>query len=147
MDSSILMELTADIVSAHIGHNRLEAADLPRVNRAVHDALVGVEQSGPVVEEQLQSAVPVRSSVKPDAIACLECGSKMKMMKRHLSADHGLSVDDYRKRWTLPGDYPMFAPDYSAKRQVLAKEIGLGRKPGQSAGPKQATETASANAE
>jgi predicted transcriptional regulator len=71
----------------------------------------------------------VRSSVKADAIACLECGAKMKMLKRHLSTDHGLSPAEYRARWNLAADYPMVAPDYAAKRKELAVKIGLGRKP------------------
>jgi predicted transcriptional regulator len=82
----------------------------------------------------------VRSSVKADAIACLECGAKMKMLKRHLSTDHGLTPAEYRSRWNLAADYPMVAPDYAAKRKELAVKIGLGRK------PKAVVETASAPA-
>jgi predicted transcriptional regulator len=130
MDNETLMELTADIVSAHVGHNRVEAADVPRLIQAVYDALAGTGQPAPAPQEVLQPKVSIRSSIKPDAITCLDCGARMKMLKRHLATDHGLSPDDYRARWGLPGDYPMVAPDYSGKRRELAKSIGLGRKPG-----------------
>ena len=78
------------------------------------------------------SAVSVRASVKPDAVTCLDCGAKFKMLKRHLSTDHGMTPTEYRVRWNLPADYPMVAPDYAARRKELAVRIGLGRKPGQS---------------
>jgi predicted transcriptional regulator len=81
------------------------------------------------VEEKREPAVSVRSSVKADAIACLECGAKMKMLKRHLSTDHGLIPPNTAARWNLAADYPMVAPDYAAKRKELAVKIGLGRKP------------------
>lgn len=130
MDNSILMELTADIVSAHVGHNQVETADVSRVIEAVYGALAGAAQPAPAAEEMPEPKVSVRASVRPEAISCLECGARMKMLKRHLATDHGLSPADYRRRWGLPHDYPMVAPDYSAKRQALAKSIGLGRKPG-----------------
>jgi predicted transcriptional regulator len=76
--------------------------------------------------------VSVRASVKPDAVTCLDCGAKFKMLKRHLGTDHGITPAEYRVRWNLPADYPMVAPDYAAKRKELAVRIGLGRKPGQS---------------
>lgn len=130
MDTTILLELTADIVSAHVGHNRVEPADVPHLIQSVYGALAGTGQDAPAIEEAPEPKVSIRSSVKSDAIACLECGAKMKMLKRHLSSDHRLSPAEYRLRWNLPHDYPMVAPDYSAKRQALAKAIGLGRKPG-----------------
>lgn len=130
MDKTILLELTADIVSAHVGHNRVEPDDVPHLIQSVYGALAGTGQDAPAIEEALEPKVPIRFSVKSDAIACLECGAKMKMLKRHLSSDHRLSPAEYRLRWNLPHDYPMVAPEYSAKRQALAKAIGLGRKPG-----------------
>ena len=81
----------------------------------------------------------MRSSVKPDHVVCLDCGKKMKMLKRHLSTDHGFSTDEYRQRWNLPADYPMVAPNYAEKRRDLAKKIGLGRKPGQKRGRRKKT--------
>ena len=73
----------------------------------------------------------VRASVKQDHLVCLEDGKKMKMLKRHLMTDHGMTPEEYRARWNLPSDYPMVAPNYAEKRRELAKKIGLGRKPGQ----------------
>lgn len=96
---------------------------------AVYGALAATAQVAPAAEELPEPKVPIRSSVKSDAIACLECSAKMKMLKRHLATDHGLTPAEYRKRWSLPHDYPMTAPDYSARRQALAKVIGLGRRP------------------
>jgi len=128
MDNSSLMELTADIVSAHVGHNRVDTADVPRLIQSVYGALAGVGLPA-VIEKRPEPKVPVRSSVRPDAIACLECGVTMKMLKRHLASDHGLTPDEYRRRWGRAHDYPMVAPRYSARRQELAKKIGLGRKP------------------
>lgn len=101
---------------------------------------------------ELKPAVSVRASVKPDAVTCLECGEKMKMLKRHLGTEHGLTPTEYRSRWSLPADYPMVAPDYAAKRKELAVRIGLGRKPDKSpkvqanAAPKAAPKTAAAPA-
>lgn len=127
MDTPILMELTADIVSAHVGHNSVDPADVPRLIQSVYGAVAGAGQEAPAAAALPEPKVAVRSSVKPDAITCLECGAKMKMLKRHLLTDHDISPDEYRLRWSLPRDYPMVAPDYSAKRQALAKTFGLGR--------------------
>jgi predicted transcriptional regulator len=132
MNKESLMELTVDIVSAHVGHNHVEASDLPRLIQSVYDALAVSGQSASVVEERPEPKVSVRSSVKPDAIACLECGTRLKMLKRHLATDHALSPADYRKRWDLPSNYPLVAPNYAARRRDLAKKIGLGRKGGKS---------------
>ncbi len=129
----MLITLTADIVTAHVANNNVEVADLPSLIQNVHGALAGLG-TGSVAEAQPEPAVSVRSSVKPGHIVCLECGKKMKMLKRHLSTDHGLSIDDYRARFNLPADYPMVAPDYAEKRRELAKKIGLGRQPGQRRG-------------
>jgi predicted transcriptional regulator len=100
--------------------------------QSVYTSLAGLGQAPAPVEEKREPAVSVRSSVKADSIACLECGAKMKMLKRHLSTDHSLSPTEYRTRWNLAADYPMVAPDYAAKRKELAVKIGLGRKPSES---------------
>ncbi len=133
MDNETLMELTADIVSAHVGHNRVDAGDVPKLIKTVYNALAGTGQPAPAPQEALQPKVSIRSSLKPDAITCLDCGAKMKMLKRHLVTDHGLTPDAYRARWGLLSDYPMVAPEYSGRRRELAKKIGLGRKPGEKA--------------
>jgi predicted transcriptional regulator len=130
MNHETLITLAADIVSAHVSHNSVEAGQLPKLIQSVYGALADAGQPAPAMELRPEPAVSIRSSVKPSAIACLECGEKLKMLKRHLSSDHNLSPADYRARWDLPSDYPMVAPEYSAKRAELAKTIGLGRKPG-----------------
>ena len=129
MADETLLTLTADIVSAHASNNAVPADQLPGLISSVYTSLAGLGQTPTPVEERPEPAVSIRASVKPDAITCLECGSKMKMMKRHLSTDHQLSPAEYRARWNLPLDYPLVAPDYAAKRRELAKSIGLGRKP------------------
>ena len=131
MADEMLLDHVADIISAHVSNNSVPADDLPGLIQSVYTALATLGQAPEPVPEQLTPAVSVRSSVKPDKITCLECGTKFKMLKRHLGVDHGLTPDAYRTRWNLPADYPMAAPDYVAMRAELAKKIGLGRKPGQ----------------
>lgn len=103
--------------------------ELPGLIETVYASLAKLGQETAAVEEKREPAVSVRASVKPDMLTCLECGAKMKMLKRHLGTDHGLTPAEYRIRWNLNSDYPMVAPDYAAKRAELAKKIGLGRKP------------------
>jgi predicted transcriptional regulator len=142
MDTEALMELTVDIVTSHVSHNRIDTNDVPRLIQSVYDALAGAGQPAPVVAQKPDPAVSIRSSVKPDAITCLECGAKMKMLKRHLGTDHSTTPGEYRARWGLPATYPMVAPNYAAKRRDLAKKIGLGRKPGTKVQPQTAAERA-----
>jgi predicted transcriptional regulator len=125
-----LITLTSDIVAAHVSNNSVSVDDLPSLITNVYGALSGLGQAAPAVEEKLEPAVSVRSSVKPDYIVCLEDGKKLKMLKRHLMTHYSLTPEQYRQRWNLPADYPMVAPNYAAKRRELAKKIGLGRKPG-----------------
>jgi len=129
MTDESLLSYVADIVAAHVSNNSVASGDLPGLIRAVHSSLAGLGNATAAAEEKRVPAVSIRSSVKSDAIACLECGAKMKVLKRHLSADHGLSPAEYRARWNLPADYPMVSPDYSERRKALAVKIGLGRKP------------------
>ena len=121
-----LIALTAEIVAAHVGNNNIDVAEIPTLIRNVHGALAGlgtaVEQPAPRAEP----AVPVRSSIKPDYIVCLEDGRKLKMLKRHLMTHYNLTPDQYRAKWNLPADYPMVAPNYAEQRRSLAKQIGLG---------------------
>lgn len=131
MAEDTLLDHVTDIVSAHVSNNSVSAADLPGLIKSVYASLAVLGQASEPVEEKLTPAVSVRSSVKPDAVTCLDCGAKMKMLKRHIGTDHGLTPAEYRMRWNLPADYPMVAPDYAAKRKELAVRIGLGRKPGQ----------------
>jgi predicted transcriptional regulator len=122
-----IKNLTADIVSAHIANNNVSADQLPGLIRDVHQALATVGQI-PVEPIRAEPAVDVKKSVFPDHIICLECGTSLKMLKRHLATDHGMTPDEYRAKWGLPPTYPMVAPEYAATRSQLAKESGLGRK-------------------
>jgi len=123
-----LLKLTAQIVAAHASHNHVTTEALLNLIERVYGALAGSGQ--PVVEEaKPQPAVPVKRSVFPDHIVCLEDGKKLKMLKRHLMTTYGLTPEQYRQKWALPANYPMVAPDYAARRSTLAKQIGLGRKP------------------
>jgi predicted transcriptional regulator len=133
--TEILITLTSDIVAAHVSNNSVAVDDVPALISSIYGALAGLG-SAAAVEERPEPAVSIRASIKPDHIVCLEDGKKMKMLKRHLKTDHGLTPAEYRKRWGLPADYPMVASNYSEKRRELAKKIGLGRKPGQKRGRK-----------
>ncbi|MBB2206630.1 MucR family transcriptional regulator [Gluconacetobacter takamatsuzukensis] len=122
-----LLELTAQIVSAHVSNNSVVADGVPDLIRQVYQALTSLGQVAPE-PEKLQPAVPIKRSVFPDYIVCLEDGKKLKMLKRHLQSAYGMTPDQYRERWGLPTDYPMVAPNYAERRSTLAREIGLGRK-------------------
>lgn|ERR1700694_3825527 len=123
-----VLELTAQIVSAHVSNNAIGADSLPVLIQDVYRTLAGVGKQQVVPEKQLP-AVPVRKSVFPDHIVCLEDGKKLKMLKRHLKTSYNMTPDDYREKWQLPPDYPMVAPNYAMHRSSLAKKIGLGTKP------------------
>jgi predicted transcriptional regulator len=126
--SEHLVDLTAEVVSAYIGHNSISVADLPRLIGEVHSALRGLSSPAEPPAEVLKPAVPIRRSVSDDFIVCLEDGKRFKSLKRHLRTHYDLSPDEYRARWGLPSDYPMVAPSYSQTRSALAKSHGLGRK-------------------
>ncbi|HMM13443.1 MAG TPA: MucR family transcriptional regulator [Parvibaculum sp.] len=124
-----LLRLASDIVSAYVSKNAVAATDLPGMIRTVHGTLAELERSGDsaAAAQELTPAVPIKKSVTPDHIICLEDGKKLKMLKRYLRSQFGLSPEEYRARWGLPVDYPMVAPNYAAQRSRLAKQIGLGR--------------------
>jgi predicted transcriptional regulator len=134
-----LITHTTDIVVSYVSNNSLGADEVSSLIQNIYGTLSNLGQQGTPVEERPEPAVSVRSSVKKDHIVCLEDGKKMKMLKRHLMTDHGLTPDQYRARWGLSSDYPMVAPDYADKRRDLAKKIGLGRKPGQRRGRRKKT--------
>jgi len=123
-----LITLTADIVAAHVSNNNLAINDLPQLIQNVHGALARLSGPGAAAETKPEPKVPIRSSVKPDYIVCLEDGKKMKMLKRHLMTHYNLTPDQYRQKWGLAATYPMVAPNYAEKRRALAKSIGLGTK-------------------
>lgn len=124
----ILLGLTANIVAAHLSYNELTAEQLPTLIQSVYLALATAD--APEVELAITQApaVPVKRSVFPDFIVCLEDGKKLKTLKRHLQTSYGMTPDDYRAKWGLPRDYPMVAPNYASIRAALAKQIGLGRR-------------------
>lgn len=122
-----LLQLTGKIVSSHISNNSVDAEQLPELIRQVYQTLVTLEKNGSETEK-LQPVVPIKRSVFPDYIVCLEDGKKLKMLKRHIQSAYGLTPEQYRERWNLPPDYPMVAPNYAERRSNLAREIGLGRK-------------------
>ncbi|SEH14886.1 transcriptional regulator, MucR family [Sphingopyxis sp. YR583] len=138
-----LLAYTADIVAAHVSNNNVAMADLPELIARVHGALaaLGTPVEAPV--EKQEPAVSIRTSVKPDYIVCLEDGKKLKMLRRYLMTNYGMTPDDYRAKWGLPKDYPMVAPNYAETRRALAKEIGLGSK-GRGGGRKPAAAKAAA---
>lgn len=131
---SPLLKLTAQIVAAHAAHNHVTQETLLRLIESVHSALAG-SSPAPVIEAKPQPAVPVKRSVFADHLVCLEDGKKLKMLKRHLMTTYRMTPDQYRQKWGLPANYPMVAPDYAARRSVLAKSIGLGRKAAEVAEP------------
>lgn len=132
-----LITLTSDIVAAHVSNNSVGVAELPVLISSVYGALAGLGQAAPAPEAApLKPAVSIRSSVKNDKIVCLDCGTELKMLKRHLMTHHGLTTDEYKARWNLAADYPLVAPAYAEKRRDLAVKIGLGRKPGAKRGRK-----------
>jgi predicted transcriptional regulator len=127
--SSEILGLTAQIVSAHVSHNPVPASDLPGLIQEVFRTLSGVGSAPAPEPERPQPAVPIKKSITPGYLICLEDGKKLKMLKRHLKTSYNLSPEQYRERWGLPADYPMVAPDYAKHRSSLAKKIGLGTTP------------------
>jgi predicted transcriptional regulator len=122
------VELSADIVSAYVSNNSVPATDLPSLLQSVYAALTKTalgQQEEPKAE--LTPAVPVKKSVTPDAIICLEDGKKFKSLKRHLRTTYDMTPEQYRAKWNLPADYPMVAPNYAKARSELAKTMGLGQ--------------------
>src|ERR1700690_2488256 len=129
-DKATLLELTTRIVSAYAGNAAVSPADLVNVIGTVSQALSGIgSQCAAPKAQELTPAVPVKKSVSPDFIICLEDGKKLKMLKRHLMSTYGMTPAAYRAKWNLPRDYPMVAPNYAATRSQLAKKIGLGKSP------------------
>jgi len=118
--------LAAKIIASYVAHHNLAPEQIPELIASVHRTIVALGQPAEV-QVAPTPAVPVRRSVQRDVVVCLDCGWKGKMLRRHLTTRHGLSGEDYLKRWGLPGDHPLTAPNYSVQRSNLAKELGLGR--------------------
>lgn len=124
--SNELLSLTTEIVAAHVSNNTVAVTDLPQLIEQVYKTLANVGIEPAPAPERPQPAVPIKKSVTPDYIICLEDGKKLKMLKRHLKTAYDMTPEEYRDRWQLPPDYPMVAPNYAKQRSKLAKQIGLG---------------------
>lgn len=123
-----LLSLTANIVNAHVANNEVTIADLPELIGCVHASLASLAVRETPVPIEQQPAVAIRTSISPAFIICLEDGKKMKLLKQHLMTSYGLTPDAYRRKWKLPADYPMVAPDFAAHRRAYALKVGLGNK-------------------
>ena len=128
VDNIELLALTADIVASHVANNTVAVAALPELIQQVYATLASVDSRAVASAERPQPAVPIKKSITPDHIICLEDGKKLKMLKRHLRTRYDLTPEAYRERWDLAPDYPMVAPNYAVQRRELAKKIGLGTK-------------------
>ena len=123
-----LATLTADVVSAYVSNNSVPMGELATLISEVNAALVAVNAPAPLAQpEALTPAIPVKKSVTPDFIICLDDGKKFKSLKRHLRMSYGITPEEYRQKWGLPSDYPMVAPNYSKSRSALAQAAGLGQ--------------------
>ncbi|ASY61159.1 MucR family transcriptional regulator [Sinorhizobium sp. CCBAU 05631] len=128
------LELTSRVVAAYLSRNIVPAADLASLVQQTYLSLCSTSQADKAEEaeeaavEEQRPAVPIKKSVTADFIICLECGKKFKSLKRHLMAKYGLTPQQYREKWGLPGDYPMVASSYAQKRSDLARALGLGKK-------------------
>ncbi|MGQ3673462.1 MucR family transcriptional regulator [Xanthobacter sp. TB0136] len=128
-ETTIHMELAAHIVSAYVSNNTIAAPDLPALIHDVYAALGRLAQGEEEqIVEQIKPAVPVKRSITPDFIICLEDGKKFKSLKRHLRTQYNLTPEQYREKWGLPPDYPMVAPNYALARSALARQMGLGQR-------------------
>jgi predicted transcriptional regulator len=126
--SSHYIELTADIVSAYVSNNTVAAGDISALISQVHSALLRVSNGlDDVASETLKPAIPVKKSITPEYLICLEDGKKFKSLKRHLRTQYNMTPEHYREKWGLAPDYPMVAPKYAEARSALAKQMGLGQ--------------------
>ncbi|HTP83845.1 MAG TPA: MucR family transcriptional regulator [Alphaproteobacteria bacterium] len=125
-----LLRMTAEVAAAYVSNNTLPAADLTEVIKTIYTSLQSLERSEGVATTSQKPMVPIKKSVTPEYIICLEDGKRLKMLKRHLRTAYRMTPEEYRAKWGLPADYPMVAPNYAEQRSVFAKRIGLGRKPG-----------------
>ncbi|MFP4313952.1 MAG: MucR family transcriptional regulator [Alphaproteobacteria bacterium] len=123
-----LLHLTTEIVSSYVSHNTVGTHEITPVIENVFKTLSGLGQESNILADRPQPAVPIKKSIQPDYLICLEDGKKLKMLKRHLKTAYDMSPEEYRERWGLPADYPMVAPNYAERRSKLAKDIGLGTK-------------------
>lgn len=125
-DHKELLALTTEIVASHVSNNSVPVSDLGKLIEQIYTTLASVGKASQEAEVKLEAAVPVKKSITPAYLICLEDGKKLKMLKRHLKTRYDLTPEQYRERWGLPADYPMVAPNYAEQRRHLAKKIGLG---------------------
>ena len=125
-----LLRMTADVAAAYVSNNSLPAAQLTEVIKTIYASLLSLDRPEGAPMTTQRPLVPIKKSVTPEYIVCLEDGKRLKMLKRHLRTAYGMTPEAYRAKWGLPPDYPMVAPNYAQQRSVFAKRIGLGRKPG-----------------
>ena len=121
--------MAAEVAAAYVSNNTLPPSQITEVIRTIYTSFLTLERADGAAPGSLKPVVPIKKSVTPDYIICLEDGKKLKMLKRHLRTAYSMTPDEYRAKWGLPLDYPMVAPNYAAQRSVFAKKIGLGRKP------------------
>ena len=126
-NKDLIIELTADIVSAYVENNTVPVTDVSGLIKEVHGALAAAASGEAVREAQLKPPVPIKRSVQNDYIICLEDGKKFKSLKRHLRSHYDMSPAEYREKWGLSPDYPMVAPAYAKRRSELARQMGLGK--------------------
>ena len=127
--TDVTIGLSSSIVAAYVGRNIVPVNDLPALIASVHAAITTLTAPPPPAPEvTLTPAVPVKKSVTPDYLICLEDGKKLKMLKRHLKTAYDLTPDEYRAKWGLSSDYPMVAANYAKARSDLAVKLGLGRR-------------------
>ncbi len=128
LQRSGVLQMTTQVVAAYVGHNIVGETQIPEVIKSVYTSLAGLNGHAELAAKAKQKpAVPIKKSITPDFLVCLEDGMKRKMLKRHLRTAYGLSPEDYRAKWGLGSDYPMVASNYSKQRSVHAKKIGLGK--------------------
>lgn len=128
-DNNELLAYTTKIVAAYLENNEVSPSEIHSVISSVYGALVDVEKNNDSHTLHYNPAIAIEDSVQDDYVVCLEDGKKLKMLKRHLKTTYDMSPDDYRRKWKLPSDYPMVAPNYAKQRSKLAKKIGLGKQP------------------
>ncbi len=121
--------LAGKIVAAYVSNNKINASEVPALISTTFDAIAGLQEGGSDFMHAGEPAVPIDKSITPDFVICLEDGKKLKMLKRYLRTHFNLTPEDYRRKWGLPADYPMTAPNYSKKRSRVAKSTGLGKGP------------------
>ena len=127
--NSNTIDLTVQIMTAYLKNNSVKADEIANLLSTIYSALEQLKNTSKLGEKDLTPAVPIKKSITPDYLICLEDGKKLKMLKRHIFTSFGLSPKEYREKWSLPPDYPMVAPNYAKRRSSFAKQFGLGKKP------------------